>query len=492
MRRLCLFSAFWMRLCSFGPTCPSAPARASARSTRAWPRSSFPASRLVSWPDWMPCSMRCCWLTLRCTSACMRCDEAEFGLPLAALFSSPLIRRLSWFCARWMRAFSAGLSLPSFAAFDSMRSMRASPLSSCEASRVLSDPLFSPCSMRCCWFTSRCTSEPTVWAEAATENRPATATAMAVAAAFMCASLKFFMKCLPERLTPVPARGLPENGKKCNSLYSTSLRTLTVSVLRGSIARSCRNTPARRVEAGPAAAGPKIESQLGEVGMDPMAMLALATGVFLLTHYISSTPLRSGLVALLGENGYLGLYTLISLVTLGWTIWAYIKAPYERMWVGDEFKVWAVVLMPASLVLIACGALTRNPSAVRQESALRAMVEPRGILRVTRHPILWGIALWAAVHLIARGDMASVILFGGLLLLAISGTVLQDWRKDRMIGVDWQRFASVTSSVPFAALIGGRNQFRFDEIGWGKVLAGLALYFVLLFLHPYLFGARPY
>src|SRR5712691_10049206 len=171
--------------------------------------------------------------------------------------------------------------------------------------------------------------------------------------------------------------------------------------------------------------------------MDPMAMLALATGVFLLTHYISSTPLRSGLVALLGENGYLGLYTLISLVTLGSAIWAYIKAPYERMWVGDEFKVWAVVL-------------------------------------------------------IARGDMASVILFGGLLLLAISGTVLQDWRKDRMIGVDWQRFASVTSNVPFAAIIGGRNQFRFDEIGWGKVLAGLALYFVLLFLHPYLFGARPY
>jgi uncharacterized membrane protein len=226
--------------------------------------------------------------------------------------------------------------------------------------------------------------------------------------------------------------------------------------------------------------------------MDPMAMLALATIVFLLTHYVSSTPLRSGLVALLGENAYLGLYTLISLVTLGWTIWAYMKAPYERVWVGDEFKVWAVVLMPVSLVLIACGVMTRNPSAVRQESALRAMGEPRGILRVTRHPVLWGIALWATVHLIARGDRASVILFGGMLLLAISGTVLQDWRKDRMIGVDWQRFTSVTSNVPFAAIIGGRNQFRFEEIGWPKVLTGIALYFVLVFLHPYLFGARPY
>ena len=226
--------------------------------------------------------------------------------------------------------------------------------------------------------------------------------------------------------------------------------------------------------------------------MDPMAMLALATVVFLATHYISSTPLRSGLVRMMGENGYLGLYTLISLAALGWMIWAYIKAPYERLWFGDEFKVWAVVLMPVSLVFIACGALTRNPSAVRQESALRAMGEPRGILRVTRHPIMWGIALWAVVHLIARGDTASLMFFGGLLLLAISGTVLQDARKDRMIGVDWQRFAATTSNLPFAAIIQGRNRFRFDEIGWGKVLVGLALYFVLAFLHPYLFGARPY
>src|SRR5438552_17635066 len=160
--------------------------------------------------------------------------------------------------------------------------------------------------------------------------------------------------------------------------------------------------------------------------MDPMAMLALAAAVFLATHYISSTPLRSGLVALLGENTYLGLDTIVSLVTLAWMIWAYVKASYERLWVGDEFKVWAVVLMPVSLVLIACGALIRNPSAVRQERAVRYMDEPRGILRVTRHPILWGIALWAAVHLISRGDTASLIFFGGFLLIAESVTGLLD------------------------------------------------------------------
>ena len=226
--------------------------------------------------------------------------------------------------------------------------------------------------------------------------------------------------------------------------------------------------------------------------MEPMAMLALATAVFLATHYVSSTPVRSGLVGVLGDNGYLGAYTAVSLAALGWMIWAYTRAPFERLWFGDEFKAWAVVLMPFAFVLLACGALSRNPSAVRQEAALRSMGEPRGILRVTRHPIQWGIALWALLHLIVRGDAASVIFFGGFALLSISGTVLIDARKNRTIGVDWQRFAAVTSNVPFAAIVQGRNRFRFDEIGWIKVLAGLALYLLLAFLHPYLFGGRPY
>ena len=226
--------------------------------------------------------------------------------------------------------------------------------------------------------------------------------------------------------------------------------------------------------------------------MDPMEILALATVAFLATHYVSSTPLRSGLVRLLGDKSYLGLYTAVSLAMLGWMIWAYAKAPFERLWVGDEFKVWAIVLMPVSLVFLVCGLLSRNPSAVRQESALRSMGEPRGILRVTRHPVQWAIALWAFLHLITRGDGASAIFFGGLLLLSLSGTVLIDARKDRTIGVDWKRFAAATSNIPFAAIIQGRNQFSFDEIGWVKVLAGLALYFVLVYLHPYLFGARPY
>lgn len=226
--------------------------------------------------------------------------------------------------------------------------------------------------------------------------------------------------------------------------------------------------------------------------MEPMSLLVLATAVFIATHFVPSTPLRPGLVAILGEKGYLGFYSLVALASIAWMILAYIRAPYELVWVGDEFKVWAIVLMPVSLVSIVAGGMTRNPGAVRQESALATMGEPRGILRVTRHPIQWGIALWALLHLVARGDAASLVFFGGFALLAILGSVLIDARKNRSLGAGWQRFASVTSNVPFVAILQGRNQFRFDEIGWKKVLIGVGAYFVILFLHPILFGARPY
>jgi uncharacterized membrane protein len=224
--------------------------------------------------------------------------------------------------------------------------------------------------------------------------------------------------------------------------------------------------------------------------MDPMAYLALATAAFLATHYVSSTPLRSGLVKTMGENAYLGLYSLVSFATLGSMIWAYARAPVSPLWPGLRFAPLAA--MPIALVLLACGLMSRNPSAVRQQGALRSPEAARGIMRVTRHPMMWAFALWGLCHLLARGDAAALIFFGGFVLLALSGTLLIDARKAATLGDDWQRFAAATSNIPFAAIVAGRNSFRPGEIGWKKLLVGLALYATLLLLHPYLFGTRPY
>jgi uncharacterized membrane protein len=127
-----------------------------------------------------------------------------------------------------------------------------------------------------------------------------------------------------------------------------------------------------------------------------------------------------------------------------------------------------------------------------QGGALKSKEPARGVIRVTRHPVMWAIALWAAVHILARGDLASLVFFGGFLIVAALGTVLIDARKARTLGQDWTRFAAVTSSVPFGAIVAGRNRFVAAEIGWRVLLVALVAFVALLLAHPPLFGARPY
>ena len=226
--------------------------------------------------------------------------------------------------------------------------------------------------------------------------------------------------------------------------------------------------------------------------MDSIELLALAALVFLATHFVSSTPLRGMLVRALGERAYRGLYVVAAFATIGWMIWAFRRAAYVPLWSGDEFRAWAIVIMPVVFVLLVCGVTVRNPTAVGQEHALRSTADPAGILRVTRHPVMWAIGLWALVHVAARGDAASAIFFGSFALLAFAGTLLIDARKRRSLGVEWTRFADVTSNVPFGAIARGRNRFRAAEIGAWRPLVGLAVFAAVLLMHPWLFGARPW
>ena len=226
--------------------------------------------------------------------------------------------------------------------------------------------------------------------------------------------------------------------------------------------------------------------------MNPMTKLLIATAAFLAAHYVSSTPLRAKLIHALGNNGYLVLYSAAAVATLVPMAWAYYRAPFIGLWYVSGLRYVPLIVMPVAMVLIAASLMTRNPTLVGQERLLRTDEPARGILRITRHPMMWGIALWAASHILARGDAASFIFFGAFLVLALSGAALIDRRKQATLGADWLRFVKVTSNVPFAAISGGRNRFKASEIGWSRLLAGLTLYAAVLWLHPLLFGARPY
>jgi uncharacterized membrane protein len=218
-----------------------------------------------------------------------------------------------------------------------------------------------------------------------------------------------------------------------------------------------------------------------------MTMLLAATAVFLATHFVTSTPLRPVLVRAIGEWPYRGLYSLVALGGLVWMARAYGNAPSEPLWTG--LRLLPVALMPVAFVLLICG-YSRNPTAIGAEKLLKSDEPARGMIRITRHPIMWAIMLWSAAHLAARGDLASAIFFGGFLLLAGAGTLTMDSRKKA--DPDWARFAAVTSNVPFVAIAQGRNHIVWREIGWARPLAGLALFAAFLAAHGWLFGARPF
>ncbi|MDS4019697.1 MAG: NnrU family protein [Candidatus Competibacter sp.] len=221
---------------------------------------------------------------------------------------------------------------------------------------------------------------------------------------------------------------------------------------------------------------------------------ALAGAAFAGSHLgLSSAPVRGWLVARLGEKGFQILYGLVALLALGALIVAYGRASHPLyLWPpGPGVRHLPLLAMPLALILIAGGALIPNPSATGMTGALDRPEPARGVLRVTRHPVMWGVGLWAAVHILANGDLASLLFFGSLLLTALGGAWHLDRRMAATEGERWRRFAEVTSFLPFAALLAGRQRWAWAELR-RPALWGLGLFALLLVLHPHLFGVRPY
>jgi len=110
------------------------------------------------------------------------------------------------------------------------------------------------------------------------------------------------------------------------------------------------------------------------------------------------------------------------------------------------------------------------------------------MLRITRHPFLWGVAIWAIGHLIVNGDPASMVLFGTMLVLALFGTASIDAKRRRALGPKWDAFAAQTSNAPFGAIASGRQKLSLGEVGWWRILLAIAVWALLAWAHPFLFG----
>lgn len=219
-----------------------------------------------------------------------------------------------------------------------------------------------------------------------------------------------------------------------------------------------------------------------------MLNLCAACLYFLLIHFaVSGTRLRAALVARLGEGAYRALFSLASLAGLAWMIRAYAGAPAVPLWVPlPGLRLAAYVLVLVAFLFIVIGIATPNPTAVGAEARLAQGPDAvRGILRISRHPFLSGVALWALVHLLVNGNLASLVLFGSLLVLAIGGPASIDAKRRRAYADQWSAFAGATSVVPFAAIVAGRNQLgaALREIGPWRPVAAVIAYAVVFYLH---------
>lgn len=221
--------------------------------------------------------------------------------------------------------------------------------------------------------------------------------------------------------------------------------------------------------------------------------LFAATVAFVAAHFLlSSRPLRGPLVAMLGEGGFRIAYSIVGLATFGWMVSAFGDAPRVEIWVpGPPLRWVPVLVMPIACILVVAGLTTPSLTAMGGERSaiVGGPQHPApGIVGITRHPALWGIVLWALSHLAVNGDLASIIVMGGILILCGGGMAHIDLRREAVLGAAWGPTRMTTSALPFAAILSGRARLDWRGIGWKRPAAGLALYGVLFLAHPWIAG----
>lgn len=221
---------------------------------------------------------------------------------------------------------------------------------------------------------------------------------------------------------------------------------------------------------------------MGSIGAVVVAAIAFVGSHFLLSH-----PLRGTLVAATGERVFLGVYSLVALVTFGWLIVAYRRAPLtESLWaVGDG--LWAlvtVVMLLASILLM--GSLIRNPALPTGGRPAAVPGEPRGVFAITRHPMMWAFALWGLCHIVVFPVAKNITVALAVTVLALVGSALQDRKMSRLQPERWPAWQIQTSYLPFAAIASGRASL--GGFGLHTLFGGIVVWLIATWAHLPLAG----
>ncbi len=179
-----------------------------------------------------------------------------------------------------------------------------------------------------------------------------------------------------------------------------------------------------------------------------MTLLVAGLIVFFGVHVFPWFPARrDATLAMLGRQRYRGLFALLSAIGLGLIIFGYGTAERTYLWTPAEgARHLAYMIVPVALCLMVAAEVGSN------------------IKRLTAHPMLWGVVLWASVHLLNNGDVESLLLFGGFLAYSLL-TMISTNRRGAAPSVEkrpiWRDLIAVVAGLAAAGAIAHFHEFLF-------------------------------
>lgn len=224
----------------------------------------------------------------------------------------------------------------------------------------------------------------------------------------------------------------------------------------------------------------------------PLGVMLLAL-LFIGTHVGLATPaVRTRLVPRIGVVGFFGVYSLVAAITF-WALIAYYAAHRYDGAAGLALGASPIVRTLLTGMIVVGIALTTAGLVAYPGLPValfgQAIREPRGIERVTRHPFFAGTALLGIAHALLATHLVGALLMGALALLSIAGSRHQDARHLAMRGKPYADYLAVTSALPFAAIVTGRQRLVWSEMPFGALAGGAGGAVLLRFAHASLFAA---